>query len=634
MTLDLNFIYYRNFRFDGKLHVRCSGPDLHKVNRIRYELERSGPDGPVSFKGVSVYSQARSGKLADHGCPAVLEADEEGGLYAIRPRVVLLDEHARAMNRPTGPAGAIDMPPLLLDIKADESSRSLLDKLPLTSMGERHKREVAQTQAVEQAAQVLPVLEAGKLYPTLVIMFSKGGYARLLHDLEPTSGSVLVRYWPNLKAVMTPRSALNEQEQDEPRLQAFRDFCMLDQPASMLNDTYIELLKTLSALEYVESMHFNSPVASPNLFLLGLAGLAATLLTGAAVVLGNRAHEDAQPTPDFEARQNYLDEPGSRWRGLNIRKAWAGGVTGKGARIHFSDAGLFPEHEDLQGNPDLKIVSLASNHDPSHGTASAGIILAKRNGTGATGISHDSELYLYNNRDQDAQRNYQALKDLLRNVEPGDIVGINRQTAHIDVLSTMLPSLHDKAWWVVMQQLSQRGAVVVNAAANGSSQTLAGKGTRQSEGVDLSNWHYFKNHGDAGAILVGACHSYDGKPHAYSNHHYPYRMLNAWGDSVVTLSYSDLQDFPGDNRDYTYTYAGTSSATPMVCGALSLIQSYAMEQHHIYLNGNQMHQLVMASGYDDATLPDTDVLPMGARPNVHGALVLLDRILGDGRFKA
>lgn len=79
MTLDLNFIYYRNFRFDGKLHVRCTGTDLHKVNRIRYELERAGPDGPVSFRGVSAYSQAHTGKPSDHGCPATLSAEEEAG---------------------------------------------------------------------------------------------------------------------------------------------------------------------------------------------------------------------------------------------------------------------------------------------------------------------------------------------------------------------------------------------------------------------------------------------------------------------------------------------------------------------------------------------------------------------------
>jgi len=44
--------------------------------------------------------------------------------------------------------------------------------------------------------------------------------------------------------------------------------------------------------------------------------------------------------------------------------------------------------------------------------------------------------------------------------------------------------------------------------------------------------------------------------------------------------------------------------------------------------------LVMASGYADATLPLTDVLPMGRRPNVEAALVMLDRILGGGTFSA
>ncbi|AXM95092.1 hypothetical protein DVB73_04365 [Pseudomonas plecoglossicida] len=133
-------------------------------------------------------------------------------------------------------------------------------------------------------------------------------------------------------------------------------------------------------------------------------------------------------------------------------------------------------------------------------------------------------------------------------------------------------------------------------------------------------------------MLVGACHSWDGKPHQYSNYNYRYRMLNAWGDSVATLGYGALQGKDGHDRDYTNNYGGTSSATPMVTGALALIQSYAMEQHHLYLNANQMHLLVMQSGYQDATLPHDDRLPMGARPNVLGALMLLDRILQAGRF--
>lgn len=637
MSLDLDFVYYRNFRFDGKLHVRCIGADLHKVDHIRYELERDGPGGPVSFQGVSVQSQVRSGRVRDHGCPALLVAEEAVGVYAIRPRVVLLDKHARAMNRPVGAAGFIDMPPLLLDIKAEELNRSLLDKVPLPSAAGRRKRDVEQRGSAptphDPVSRLFPTLAPGTSYPTLLIAFSAGGFERLLADLEPDSGSVLVRYWPNLKAVIAPHPVLNPQEQADDRLRALRDYGYLEQPASMLNDTYVALLKTLATLEYVESMHFQQPCSPPNPVLLGVAAVLAALLTGAAVA-GSKAFENAQPTPDFEPRQTYLDEPGPRWQGLNIRKAWAGQVTGKGARIHFTDGGLFPEHEDLRDNPRLKIVSLKPNHDPKHGTASVGVMLATRNGIGATGISHDSELYLYNNRSMDAQGNYQVLKDLLLTVEPGDIVGVNRQTAHLEVLSTMLPSLHDKAWWIVMQELTQRGAVVVNAAANGSSKTSEQQGTQANQGVDLGHWPYFDDHGDAGVILIGACQSFDGKPHVYSNAKYRYRMLNAWGDSVVTLSRGDLQDLPGDDRDYSQNYAGTSSATPMVTGALSLIQSYAMEQHHIYLNGNQMHLLVMASGYRDATLPGSEVLPMGGRPNVEAALRLLDRILGGGRFEA
>lgn len=163
------------------------------------------------------------------------------------------------------------------------------------------------------------------------------------------------------------------QERNDDKLQALRNYCYLKQPASMLNDTYVALLKTLAALEYVESLQFvPADVDSAELLLAGAAVALATLITGVAVVAGNRAFDDAQPTPDFEPLQHYLDEPGPRYRGMNIRKAWDKQVNGKGARVHFSDGGLFPNHEDLKGNPKLKIVTLQPNGDPRHGTKSVG----------------------------------------------------------------------------------------------------------------------------------------------------------------------------------------------------------------------------------------------------------------------
>ncbi|MFJ4348982.1 S8 family serine peptidase [Pseudomonas sp. NPDC089401] len=637
MPLQLEFIYYRSFRFDGLFHVRCVGPDLPKVNRIRYELERVEPGRAVAFNGVSTYSKAASGKLCDQGCQATLTAERVAGTYRIRPRVVLMDSAAMALGRPTGAAGVFDLEPLVIDIDEREMSRAILDTLPLDGSAPRRKRALTDSPGTRvddpwgAGQPAFPLLPEGRRYPPVTLKFRPGGLALFLQHLEAGADALLARKWPGLKPLIEPRPYLVGDERHSEALEVLREYCSIRQPPSMSNASFVELLKTLAALDYLETLHFQAPPPENGNLLVGAAALLATLITGAAVKAGNHANEQARPTPDFEPQQKYLDAPIGFSKGLNIRKAWEKQVTGRGARIHFSDGGLHAEHEALRGKVNLQVVTAQPNDDPEHGTASLGVMLATRNGLGVTGISHDCELYLYDNRATQVGHPT-TLKQLLSNVAPGDIVGINRQTANPGVLHTVLPSLHDRAWWDVCQALTQRGAVVLNAAANGSSTTDTQAGTTANYGVDLSQWRFFDDHGDAGTILVGACHSWDGKPHHYSNHGYRYRMLNAWGDSVVTLGYGDLQDKDGTDRDYTDRYAGTSSATPMVTGALCLIQSYALQQHHIYLDSDQMHLLVMASGYKDATLPDTDVLPMGARPDVHGALVLLDRILGGGRF--
>lgn len=629
MSLELDFVYYRNFTFDGKFHMRCIGDDLPKVKSIHYLLERKTPDGDiVHLDGVTVPSQTTSAKVANYGCPATLSCDVRAGHYLITPKVRLVDSAALELDPALLDNGILRLASFVVQVAESELTRRILDRVPLPAQAERRKRQVSDPMPVR-----FPYQPEGQRYPPLILVFQQGGFARLMADLQPDSASLLQRHWPGLARMIDVQPFLNAQERNDERFAVLANHYWLEQPASMSNATFVALIQSLEALDYVEQTAFVPPQVVPgNLFALGASAVFATLLTGAAFVAGNRAHSEAQPTPDFTALQRYLNAPDAQQKGLNIRKAWEAGVNGRGARVHFSDAGLYFNHEDLRANPKLKLIPPADNSDQKHGTASVGILVARDNGFGMTGICHGAELFVYDNRAKDAEGLSQTLKKMLAYVNPGDIVAVNRQTANINALGTFLPSLHDQAWWDVTRALTERGAVVLNAACNGTWQGDPRIATTKGYGVDLARFSYFEDFGDADAILVGASHSWDGKPHHYSNYNYRYRMLNAWGDSVATTGYGDLQDRNEHDRDYTDSYSGTSSATPLVTGALALIQAYAIEEHHLYLNADQMHLLVMESGYKDATLPLTDTLPMGARPNVLGAMALLDRIVQAGRF--
>ncbi|MDH0733555.1 S8 family serine peptidase [Pseudomonas sichuanensis] len=623
---DLSFVHYRNFQFDGLLFVRCVGADLGKVKSIRYVL-RSVIDGrPRRLEDRTVTGQASSGQLEDYGCPATFSVAVSAGTYSVTPTVTWLDgtgERTQAFAA------------LMFDIKATEATRRLLDNVPLEPVLSRRER------SIENKAHNLPVLEdealqghpeinSGPVLGPLLLAFAEGGAERFAADMEPSSGSHLAKLWPKLGEVIKWQPVLDADERDDQALAVLAPYYCIEQPDSMLNDTFVALGRTLASLDYVLSVQLLPKRAESPAWALAAAGFLATLFTGGAVVLGNRANENARPTPDYEALQTYLDEPGTTTKGLNIRKAWERKVTGKGIRTHLTDGGLNKDHEDLPGVAQIHVVEAGPNDDPVHGTAAAGLLVAKANGFGTTGIAHGAQLYVYHNR----SANSQTLKALLRLVLPGDVVAFNREVEATGMPGTRLPTLHSELWWQVIRDLNARGAVVVCAAGNGHMADNAAVGAVKGRGVDLSAWRYFDNHGDAGAIVVGACQSWSGKPSEWSNFHYPYRMLNSWGDGVVTLGAlhdSDLQDKSGTDRDYTDFYNGTSAATPMVAGALSLIQSYAIERHHVYLNGDQMHLLVMKSGYEDATLPGETRLPMGGRPNVEGAMALLDALLVSGQ---
>ncbi|WP_272574057.1 S8 family serine peptidase [Providencia sp. PROV259] len=305
-----------------------------------------------------------------------------------------------------------------------------------------------------------------------------------------------------------------------------------------------------------------------------------------------KSESDDFITPDFTPRQTYLDAP----KGMNIRDAWAKNINGSSAVVRHLDFGVYRNHEDLIDSNIVVVNSRPESEDCNHGTASTGCIVATLNKFGVTGIAHHCQFYFYDTGDLDL---------IVNHVQPGDIVSLDIQ---FSVGGKLLPATAIRSWWERMKIIVDKGATVILAAGNG--------------GLDLSEPGVMQDFGDSGSILVGACNHQNGTRAYFSNYNPEVAFVNSWGDwSVTTTGYGSLQKLPGNNRNYSNNYSGTSSATPLCSGALALIQDYAKKQGAI-LSPWQMRTVIAASNYTEGVSHG-----IGCRPNVDYLFGIVDSII-------
>ncbi|MEX5733627.1 S8 family serine peptidase [Providencia hangzhouensis] len=296
-------------------------------------------------------------------------------------------------------------------------------------------------------------------------------------------------------------------------------------------------------------------------------------------------------TPDFTELQKYLDAP----MGMNVREAWAKNIDGSLAVVRHMDFGVYQNHEDFKDANLAVVSSRPETQDCNHGTASTGCIIATKNEFGVTGIAHGCQFYFYDTDDLD---------QLTDDTQPGDIVSFDLQ---FRIENKLLPITSIRNWWERIKIMVDRGATVLLAAGNG--------------GLDLSKPEVMDDFGDNGSMLVGACYHHTGKRALFSNYNQTSSLINSWGDwSVTTTGYGKLQKHPGNERNYTDRYSGTSSATPLCSGALALIQSYA-KQHQIILSAWGMRELIRKSTYTEGVNDG-----IGYRPNVNQLLNEIDKL--------
>ncbi|EJM72696.1 S8 family serine peptidase [Pseudomonas sp. GM55] len=565
--MDIKLSWFRGCRFDGNIYVQCHG-DVSDA-RIKYSLLKGGEllrEKSAFQDGMVVFENL---ELSDYDVLA----------KAVMPSGKVFDVGSVSINIPESARTASFMELISNDSMVEE----VLDQFGKTGEGGFIKGARHEIVSLKGGLE----LDSG-FRNNLQVMFVSEGYDKLLGEKkEVVPVYFKIKELLGFKPVFDRAAVLGKTGVGR-GLDRFTNLYRVE--TDVEDNLLLQLAKELEKLEYVEycSLSRDLSLLEPPPLQLGQAENSKTSLPA----------ENAK-TPDFSSMQGYLDEP----LGMNVRNAWnSESHPGYYATVRHLDFGIYRNHEDLSGQRITVVNSRPETEDCNHGTASTGCIVAgKADGRGVAGVAHDCRFYFYDTGDT---------AQIVADFNPGDIVSFDIQLGALT--GHLVPFVHNKTIWDYVGHCVKGGAVVVFAAGNG--------------GLNLKlNPLIFRNYGNNGALMVGACGSASELRHSFSNFNL-YGALNSWGDNVTTTGYGELQDYEGNDRDYTQYYDGTSSATPLVAGALACIQSYVKSHHNVYLNCQEMLALVSASGYQKSAERREGI---GARPNVAAAIATVNRLLGD-----
>lgn len=322
-------------------------------------------------------------------------------------------------------------------------------------------------------------------------------------------------------------------------------------------------------------------------------------------------------TPDFSSLQSHLDPAPE---GIGAQASLADPRT-RGAGVTIVDLEYYwtREHEDLLLPESADIGTPAfvqyPDFDDEHGTAVLGILGAKDNGFGVTGIVPDATLKGISPVASGGGYNPAgALTFLTSKLQAGDVVLIEQQADGPGPgTSDYVPLEWNQASFDAIRQLTNLGIVVVETGANG--------------GYDLDSpqmlGRFDRNVRDSGAILVGAGDSSSRSPLWYSSH--GSRMdLQGHGNYIATTGGAGtLQGAGPGERSIRYTdnFGGTSGAGPIVAGAVAAVLSYLKAKGLAPMSSADIAELLRSTGSPQSD-PGSGLI--GPLPDVSAAISRLD----------
>ncbi len=416
---------------------------------------------------------------------------------------------------------------------------------------------------------------------------------------------------------------------DAPDVPDLGTFYNVSAPPEEMDD----LAESLQDLDEVEAAYVK-PAGAPPVATKTVREEAADAAVGAPINDMTPDFEEPATTPDFSGRQIYLNAAPA---GIDAHFAWQlPGGRGTGVRIIDCEWGWRFTHEDLTQGQGGVVIGV--NHaDDNHGTAVLGEFSGDRNPLGIVGICSEAHVSAASFLTLPTASVIRQAADRLR---PGDILLLEIHRPGPGASGSGQDGFIAIEWWpddyAAIRYAVARGVIVVEAAGNGARNLDNAIYDQRPRGFPAT-WRNPFNPANpsSGAVLVGAGapppgthgrnHGPDRSRLDFSNHG---RRVDAqgWGREVTTTGYGDLQG--GSTRDLWYTdqFSGTSSASPIVVGALGCVQGVLRRRGRPLLTPASARQLLRATGSPQQAAPSRPVTQrIGNRPNLRQ---MLAQVLG------
>jgi hypothetical protein len=350
---------------------------------------------------------------------------------------------------------------------------------------------------------------------------------------------------------------------------------------------------------------------------------------------------DGSVTPvangNYVARQGYLN---AAPEGVDARYGWRfGGGKGKRIKIIDVEGDWRFSHRDLRERQGGLVAGrrVGDQGWRNHGTAVLGVFGADDNNTGVVGICPDAYARTASVFDRGSAY---AIKKAANSLGSGDIILIEQ---HRPGPRYNFESRWDQKgyiaveWWpddfVAIAYAASRGVLVVEAAGNGEEDLDDAIYDHRPANFPSSWQNPFRRRQDSKAIIVGAGAP---PPGTHGENHGPDRArldfsnygecvdAQGWGREVTTCGYGDLQGGSNEDLWYTDTFSGTSSASPIIVGALAVLQGILKASGHSLLTPTEARNLLRLTGSPQQDAPGRPASQrIGNRPDLRQALIRL-----------